>query len=134
MLDLVDAGPFDAPGEAEQARAGRVRRADPRVRLAADPQDLEDIYERLDVVDSGRLAEQPLLDRERRLAARLALALDRVEQRRLLAADVGTGRRALARRRTRTLPHHVGAEEAVGVGGVDRAPSIRVASGYSPRM
>ena len=48
--------------------------------------------ERLDVVDDGRLAEQADLDRERRLVARLAaVALDRVEERRLLAADVRAG-------------------------------------------
>jgi hypothetical protein len=50
------------------------------------------VGQRLDVVDDGRLAEQPDLDRERRLVARLAaLALDRFEQGGLLAADVGAG-------------------------------------------
>ena len=60
--------------------------------LAARLEDQRDVGQRLDVVDHGRLAEQPDLDRERRLVARLAaLALDRLEERRLLAADVGAG-------------------------------------------
>ena len=54
--------------------------------------DLEHVEERLDVVDRGRLPEQADLDRERRLRARLAaVALDRLEERRLLAADVCAG-------------------------------------------
>ena len=52
----------------------------------------EDVEERLDVVHHRRLAEEPDLDRERRLVARLAaVALDRLEERRLLAADVRAG-------------------------------------------
>src|SRR5207249_11476650 len=44
------------------------------------------------VVDGGGRAVQAEIRRERRLEARLAgLALERVEQRRLLAADVGAG-------------------------------------------
>src|SRR6185436_1731660 len=46
--------------------------------------------EGLGVVDGGRLAVEAEARRERRLVARLALlALERLEQRRLLAADVG---------------------------------------------
>ena len=57
---------------------------------------VEDVDERLDVVDDRRLGEEPRDDGKRRLVARLApLALDRVEDRRLLAADV----------RARALPH-----------------------------
>ena len=52
----------------------------------------EYIGERLDVVDQRRPAVEALDRRERRLQARVAaLALERVEQRRLLAADVGAG-------------------------------------------
>ena len=48
--------------------------------------------ERLGVVDRGRLAVQAEARRERRLEARLALlAFERLEQRGLLAADVGAG-------------------------------------------
>ena len=61
-------------------------------RLAALEHDERHVGQRLDVVDDGRLAEQADLDRERRLVARLAaLALDRFEERRLLAADVRAG-------------------------------------------
>ena len=50
------------------------------------------VGERLDVVDQRRPAVEALDRRERRLQARVAaLALERVEQRRLLAADVGAG-------------------------------------------
>ena len=86
---LVEPRPLDAAGEAEEARARRAFRAGLRVLGAADAEHLEHVEERLDVVHRGRLAEQPDLDRERRLVARLAaLALDRLEQRRLLAAHV----------------------------------------------
>ena len=64
----------------------------PRRRRRPPQHDRQHVDERLDVVDDRRLAEQPDLDRERRLVARLAaVALDRVEDRRLLAADVGAG-------------------------------------------
>ena len=91
-LDLVHAGPLDVPRDAEQLRARGALGADRRVRRAAIAQDQRDVGQRLDVVDRGRLAEQPHLDRERRLVARLgAAALDRLEQRGLLAGDVGAG-------------------------------------------
>src|SRR5581483_7276248 len=58
----------------------------------AEPEHLEHVEERLDVVDRGRLAEEPELDGERRLVPRLAaFALDRLEERRLLATDVRAG-------------------------------------------
>src|SRR5207302_11422745 len=79
--NLVDTGPADAAGDAE----------DPRVaEIAID--DVEHIQQGLGVVDQRRLAEEPDLDRERRLVAGLSpLPFDRVEERRLLAADVGAG-------------------------------------------
>src|SRR5206468_1012103 len=78
---LIDARAQDLPRDAEEPRVGE---------LAAD--DLEHVDQRLHVVGQGRLAEQPHLDRERRLVARLAaLALDGVEERSLLTADVRTG-------------------------------------------
>ena len=50
------------------------------------------VEQRLDVVHDRRLAVQPDLDRERRLVARLAaIALDRLEERRLLAAHIRAG-------------------------------------------
>ena len=49
-------------------------------------------HQRLDVVDQRRPVVEALDRRERRLQARVAaLALERVEQPRLLAADVGAG-------------------------------------------
>src|SRR5262249_17034698 len=87
--DLVDAGPRHVAGKAEELGPGRRPRADRGEGLAAVEHDRQHVDERLDVVDDGRLAEEPLLDRERRLVAGLAAeALDRVEERRLLAADV----------------------------------------------
>ena len=54
--------------------------------------DVRHVGERLDVVDQGRPAVEALHRREWRLQPRVAaLALERVEQRRLLAADVGAG-------------------------------------------
>ncbi len=54
--------------------------------------DVRGVHQRLDVVDQRRAAVEALDGRERRLQARVAaLALERVEQRRLLAADVGAG-------------------------------------------
>ena len=53
------------------------------------------VGERDDVVDDGRLAEQALVRRQRRLGAHLAaLAFEAFEQRRLLAADIGAGAHA----------------------------------------
>ena len=75
--------------------------------------DVEHVDERLDVVDDGRLAEEADLDRERRLVARLApLALDRLEDRRLLAADVGARAAADLDVEREALAHHVVAEES----------------------
>ena len=91
-FDLVDAGPLDVPGQAEELRPGRALGADARVGLPAHLEDERDVGQRLDVVDDRRLAEQTDLDRERRLVARLAaLALDRLEERRFLATDVRAG-------------------------------------------
>ena len=74
------------------ARRGRRRRTGACPRVAVADEDLRHVEQRLDVVHDGRLAEQPDLDRERRLVPRLAaVALDRLEERRLLAADVRAG-------------------------------------------
>src|SRR5690606_20889936 len=48
--------------------------------------------DRLDIVDRGRAAIEAHIGRERRLQARLTLlALEALEQRRFLAADIGAG-------------------------------------------
>src|SRR5207344_3173293 len=81
-LDLVGARTGDVAGQAEELGAGRdPAGADRRIGLAAQLEDERHVGQRLDVVDDGRLAEQPDLDRERWLVARLAaLALDRFEE------------------------------------------------------
>ncbi len=122
------------PGEAEELRAGRLLGAGRGERGPPSSTIVEDVDERLDVVDHRRLAEQPLDDRERRLVARLAaVALDRVEERGLLAADVGAGALADLDVEGEALAEDVVAEEAA-----PRARAIAFsmrarASGYSPR-
>src|SRR5205823_3070700 len=70
------------PRDAEEARVAWV----------VLEQDVRHVEERLDVVHHRRLAVQPDLDRERRLVARLpSIALDRLEERGLLPAVVGSG-------------------------------------------
>ena len=66
------------------------------IELGALGQDDRHGGQRDDVVDDRRLAEQALVRRQRRLGAHLAaLALQAVEQRGLLAADIGAGADAL---------------------------------------
>ena len=117
-----DARSRDVAGQAEELRSGRALGADRGERLAALEQDERDVGQRLDVVDDGRLAEQPDLDRERRLVARLAaLALDRLEERRLLAADVGAGAAPELDVEGEARAQDVGAEQAGRAGRGDRA-------------
>ena len=71
-LDLVHAGPGDRARHAEQLAAGRPFGAERGERRPTAEHDRQHVDERLDVVDERRLAEQPDLDRERRLVARLA--------------------------------------------------------------
>src|SRR6202035_6085082 len=82
--------PTDVAGDAEELGAGRPRGAGSGEGGAAREHDARHVGEGLDVVDDGRLAEEADLDGERRLRARLAAAaFDRVEEGRLLAADIG---------------------------------------------
>ena len=98
-------------------------------------EDERDVDQGLDVVDDRRLAEEADLDRERRLVARLAaLALDRLEERRLLAADVGAGAAAELDVEGEAGAEDVRPEEAGAACGVDRVADPASASGYSPRM
>ncbi len=93
VRQLVGAGALHVAGEAEDARAGRVRRrADLRELGRADLEHLRHRRDRLDVVDQRRRGVEAGDGRERRLRARLAaLALERLEQAGLLAADVRAG-------------------------------------------
>ncbi len=72
--------------------AGRAAHAELGVLGAAHANDVGHRRERLDVVDQRRALVEALDGRERRLQPRVAaLALERVEQSGLLAADVGAG-------------------------------------------
>ena len=112
-------------------RAGAGARRTPR----APDQDRQHVDQRLDVVDHGRLAEQALLDGERRLAARLAaVPLDRVEDRGLLTADVRARAAPDLDVEGEPLPHDVLAEQARAPAPVDGAFAAGgSARGYSPR-
>src|SRR5581483_3272985 len=79
-LDLVQARAGDVAGETEEPRVARV----------VAEHDVGHVHERLDVVHDRRLAEEADLYREWGLVARLAaVSLDGLEERGLLAADVG---------------------------------------------
>src|SRR5207249_12018917 len=111
--DLVDARRSDMPGQAEQSRARRLGGAGGRERSGAVVEDVEDVDQRLHVVDQRRPGEKPRLDRERRLVARLTtLALDGVEKRRLLAAYVRARASAHLDVKARAGGRDVVAEEA----------------------
>ena len=88
-LDLVVAGLVHVARHREDARAGRAVDAELGVLLAAHLHDVRHGRQRLDVVHDGRLRVEALDRGERRPDARhAALALERFEQRGLLAADV----------------------------------------------
>ena len=91
--DLEQPAVPDIAGELDRHRPARSAEADRRHRPRAPS--LEDERHRRQaqhIVDHRRLAEQPDMRRQRRLGADLAaLALDRIEQRGLLAADIGAG-------------------------------------------
>src|SRR5215216_589533 len=88
-LDLVVARSLDASRDRDDLGAGRALGPDLGVLGAAHPQDDRGGHQRLDVVDQRRALVEALDGGERRLQARItALALERVEQRGLLAADV----------------------------------------------
>ena len=89
---LVVAGLLDVARHGEDHGAARIRHAHLGEPLGALAQDRGHRGERERVVDRRRLAVQAEVRRERRLEARLAgLALERLEERRLLAADVRAG-------------------------------------------
>ena len=83
---------LDVAGDLDRDRAARAAHAEILVERAALVEDDRHRGERDHVVDDRRLAEQALVGRQRRLGAdQAALALQRFEQRGLLAADIGAG-------------------------------------------
>ena len=118
-------------------RTACARRRPLPVRAKASPpsqHDREDVHERLDVVLDRWLSEQPDVGGKRRLAPWLpSIPLDRVEQRRLLAADVRAGALAAARCRTAHRGRGCRHREAVGGAASIASASRRHAIGYSPR-
>ena len=77
---------FDHAGSADSARQAEQSAIGP----AALGDDGGHVHQRLDVVHRGRLPEESRLEGERWLVARFAaVALDRIEDRGLLATDVG---------------------------------------------
>ena len=147
--DLVDARPLDVPGEAEQLRPGRVLvpiscGSSASVRYISEVS----AYAGPPWASTGRmlisvstllttvgLPNTPTCHRERRLGPRLAAeALDRVEDRGLLAADVGAGAAADLDVEREPVVEDVLTQVAVVAGGLDRvAAGARCDSGYSPR-
>ena len=109
-LDLEVARALDVARDRDELRAGRaLRRRAWRTPRRPCAMIVRHGGQRLDVVDQRRALVEALVGGERRLQARVAaLALERVEQRRLLAADVGA-RAAVHPQRQR----EVGAEDAL---------------------
>ena len=119
---LVVPGALHLAADREHLRAGRLLGADLLEPVGAVADDVRDVHQRLDVVDDGRRGVQTLDGRERRAQARLAAeALERAEQRRLLAADVRAG--AAVQHDVEVVPaaEHVGAEQPRRVRLVQRA-------------
>ncbi len=89
---LEQAAVLDVAGELDRHGAARAAHAERGIGVGALGQDRRHGGERDQVVDDGRPAEQALVRRQRRLGAHLAaLALDALQQRGLLAADIGAG-------------------------------------------
>ena len=120
-LDLVVAGPLHVAGDRDDLGAGRLLGAEALEPVGARGDDVRHVGERLDVVDQGRPVVEALDGREGRLQPRVAaLALERVEQSGLLAADVGAGAAVDDQLHLLAGAEHVLAEEAGLVGLLDR--------------
>src|SRR5205823_13864033 len=75
--DFIHTWPNYVPGKAEQPVAGRICRADARVGRTAVQNDLQDVDQRLDVVDDAWLVEQSALCGKRRIDLRAKRRQDR---------------------------------------------------------
>src|SRR5207245_3923427 len=90
---------------------------------AAAEDDFRNVDEGFDVVDDGRLAEQAGLRGERRLVARLAaVALDRIEQRGFLAANISASAAAQLDIKAQAAAENVMAQQSVGASRGDGVP------------
>src|SRR5581483_5611002 len=119
---LVDAGPPDVAADAVQLGPAVLLRPERRVPLGPIGDDERDVAQRLDVVDGGRLVVEADERGKRRLVARLgALALERLEQRRLLARLVGARAAVDVDVARKTRPEEIPAQEPARVGLLDRA-------------
>src|SRR5262249_3160430 len=89
---LEQTAALDIAGKLDRHGAARFAHAEIAVMRAAFAHDDRHARERQHVVDHGWLAEQADMGGQRRLGAALAaLALEALEQRSLLAADIGAG-------------------------------------------
>ena len=116
-LDLEPSRILDAPGQSEEPGAGRRALAERGERVAAVGDDPGQIGHGLDVVDDGRLSvKADGGGKVRRLDAReAALSLEALEQRGLLAADVGARARMDHDVEREARAEDVRAEGTVGV-------------------
>ena len=122
VLDLVDAGLGDVARDRDQLRAGALGGADLAERLGAVADDAGDVGQRLDVVDDRRLLVEAADGEPGRAVARVsALALDRRDEARRLAADVGPGAAVDDDVAGEVAAEDALAGEARGVGLVERA-------------
>ena len=120
---LVVSGAAHVPREREDARALRALGAQRGVRLGAHLEDERHRGQRLDVVDERRRGVEARDGGKRRLRARLpSLALERREERGLLAADVGAGAAVQHHRRVVARAEHVQPDVAAAAGVVERPP------------
>lgn len=90
--DLKDARAVDIACHADELRANRLAAAAGGVDACIVEQEMWHERQRLDIVEAGRAREDAADLDERRLHARPSrLALNRADQSRAFAADVGTG-------------------------------------------
>ena len=118
--ELDDAAASDVARELEDLGAARALHAECLIRRGAVGDDPGHRSEGEDVVDQGRLAKETLECGDRRLRSdHAALALEALEHRGFLAADIGAGTLDNADVEGTTGAHDVGPEPAIDVRDVD---------------
>src|SRR4029077_14782933 len=121
--DFVHARTDYVAGKTKQTVSCGISGADARVSSTAAADNFRNIDERLDVIYNGRLAEQASLGGERRLVARLAaVALNRIEQRGLFAANVRARASAQLDVKAKALAQDVIAQQSISTSLVDGVP------------